>query len=208
MSEPVDTTAWPHLMLPGAAEGPVLVALHGTGGDEGDMAAFVRGMAPAAPVLAPRGRVREGRMARYFAREPDDPFRFPDLAERTDELAAFLRAALHAHGLVGRPLHAVGFSNGANAATSLMLRHPGLLARAVLLRGLLPAPPPAGLDLAGTPVLVAAGRADALVPPAMVEDLVRALRAVGAGVVEHWSPGGHGLGPDDVEAARTFLAAA
>ena len=64
--------------------------LHGTGGDEREMLAFGRSLLPGAPVLAPRGRIREGGAARFFSRTPQDPFRFPDLPERIDELAAFV----------------------------------------------------------------------------------------------------------------------
>jgi predicted esterase len=181
--------------------------LHGTGGDEREMLALGRTLAPGAALLAPRGRVSEGGMARYFSRLPSDPFAFPDLEERTDDLAAFVLAARAEGGLDGRPLVAVGYSNGANAATSLMLRHPGLLAGAALLRGLMPAPAPEGLDLAGTRVLVAAGRADRLVPEPLTRRLAEALRAAGAEVRERWSQAGHGLEPGDLEEVARWLAA-
>lgn len=205
---PATVPGWRYRVDPGgAAPGePALLMLHGTGGDEHEMLALGRSLAPTAPVIAPRGRVSEHGMARFFSRSPDDPFRFPDLAERTDELAAFVRDALAAHGLAARPLLAVGYSNGANAAVDLMLRHPGLLAGAALLRPLLPSAPPAGLDLTGTRVLVAAGRADQMIPEPMVRRLVEALRAAGADVTEHWSDVGHGLTQGDLAAAADLVA--
>ena len=130
------------------------------------MIALGRRLAPRAPLIAPRGRVSEGGMARFFTREPSDPFRFPDLRERTRELAEFVDEALAARDLAGRPVVAVGYSNGANVATSLLLHHPGVLSGAALLRGMLPAPAPEGLDLSGVRVLVAAGRQDTLHPSA------------------------------------------
>jgi predicted esterase len=185
---------------------PALLMLHGTGGDEQEMLALGRSLAPAAPLIAPRGRVSEHGMARFFSRSPADPFLFPDLDERTDELAAFIRDAVAAHGLDDRPLVAVGYSNGANAAVSVMLRHPGLLAGGALLRPLLPSAPPAGLDLSGTRVLVAAGRADQMIPEPTVRELVRALREAGADVTEHWSNVGHGLTQGDLAAAADLIA--
>lgn len=186
---------------------PVLLMLHGTGGDEHEMLQLGRSLHPTAPVIAPRGSVSEGGMARFFRRTPQDPFRFPDLPERIDELAAFVRAAIGAHGLDGRPVMATGYSNGANAAAALLLLHPGLLAGGALLRPMLPAPAPAGLDLRGTRVLLAAGHADAMIPPDRVLALAGALRAAGAQVQEHWSPVGHGLVRGDLEAAAAFLSA-
>ena len=198
---------WRYEYAPGD-EGPVLLMLHGTGGDEREMIALGRRLAPRAPLIAPRGRVSERGMARFFTREPSDPFRFPDLRERTRELAEFVDEALTARDLAGRPVVAVGYSNGANAATSLLLHQPGVLSGAALLRGMLPAPAPEGLDLSGVRVLVAAGREDTLIPPPAAERLLAALRAHGADVTERWEPGGHGLTQGDLAAAASWLAAA
>lgn len=205
---PADDAAvarWRHEALPGEAGHPALLMLHGTGGDERDMLRLGRALAPGAPLLAPRGRVSEGGMARYFARLPDAPFTFPDLDERIDDLAGFVRAAVARYGLEGRPLVGVGYSNGANAASALLLRHPGLLDGAVVLRGLLPTAPRPGLDLSGAQVLVAPGRGDALVPPAMAQALIDALRTAGAEVTEAWAPGGHGLTDADLQTASAWL---
>jgi phospholipase/carboxylesterase len=198
---------WRYEYAPGG-EGPVLLMLHGTGGDEREMIALGRRLAPRAHLLAPRGRVSDGGMARFFTREPSDPFRFPDLRERTRELAQFVDEALADRDLAGRPIVAVGYSNGANVATSLLLHHPGVLSGAALLRGLLPAPAPEGLDLSGVRVLVAAGRGDTLIPPAVVERLLTALRAHGADVSERWEPGGHGLTQEDLVGTASWLGAA
>lgn len=197
---------WRHQFAPGDAALPALLMLHGTGGDEREVVALGRSLAPGAALLAPRGPVLEGGMARFFSRSPDDAFAFPDLDERIDDLAAFVRAALVEYDLGGRRLYAVGYSNGANAATALMMRHPGLLDGAVLLRGLLPSPMPDDLDMGGVRVLTAAGTADPLIPEPMVRALVTALRARGADVTEHWSARGHGLGQDDLDAASAWLA--
>lgn len=204
---PAAPSGWRYVLEPGDGAGPVLLLLHGTGGDESDLVALGQTVAPGATLLSPRGRVLENGMPRFFSRTTAGSFEFPDLAERTDELAGFVRAARREHGLEGRPTVAVGYSNGANAATSLMLRHPGLLRGAALLRGMLPSPVPEGLDLSGTRVLVAAGRSDQMIPVAMADELARALRRHGADVTERWSPGGHGLGRDDIPALADWLSA-
>lgn len=196
---------WRHEFVPGDPALPTLLMLHGTGGDEREMVALGRTLAPCAAIVSPRGRVSEGGMARFFRRSPGDRFDFPDLGERIDELAALVRAALVEYDLGARRLYAVGYSNGANAATALMIRHPGLLDGAVLLRGLLPCPVPADLDMAGVRVLTAAGTTDTLIPAPMVGALIDTLRARGAEVTEHWSPRGHELGDDDLDAAAAWL---
>lgn len=210
MTNPHDGAAilagWRHEYVPGDPALPALLMLHGTGGDEREMVALGRTLAPGAAIVSPRGNVSEGGMARFFSRSPRDPFVFPDLEERIDELAAFVRAALVEYDLGGRPIYAVGYSNGANAATALMLRHPGLIDGGVLLRGLLPAPAPEGLEMEGVRVLTAAGTADTMIPEPMVRALVETLRSHGADVTEHWSGRGHGLGQDDLDAATAWLA--
>lgn len=198
------TTGW-HYVLEEGGDGPALLMLHGTGGDERDMLGLGRALVPDATLVAPRGRISEGGMARFFSRTAADPFVFPDFDERIDDLAAFVRRAVEEHALDGRALYAVGYSNGANAAVGLMLRHPGLIAGAALLRPMLPAPPPAGLDLVGTRVLVAAGEADTMIPPPRVRDLVVALRDAGAEVEERWEATGHGLTQEDLGATARWL---
>ena len=198
---------WRYEYAPGD-DGPVLLMLHGTGGDEHEMIAFGRSLAPGAALIAPRGRVSEGGMARFFTREPSDPFRFPDLRERTRELADFVDEALAAHDLTGRPVVAVGYSNGANVAGSLLLHHPGVLSGAALLRGLLPAARSRrsrSLRRARAGGRRAAGRPD---PPGGRRGLLTTLRAHGADVTERWAPGGHGLTQEDLAAVAAWLAEA
>lgn len=199
-------TGWSHQAATGDGSLPALLMLHGTGGDEREIIHLGRSLAPGAALIAPRGRVSEGGMARFFSRSPEDPFRFPDLEERIDELAAFVRAALLEYGLGTSRLYAVGYSNGANAATALLLRHPGLLHGAVLLRGLLPAQAPEDLHMGDVRVLIAAGEDDVMIPAPMARTLAATLRQRGADVTEHWSARGHGLGQDDLDAASAWLA--
>lgn len=198
--------SWRHEFVPGESALPALVMLHGTGGSEREMVALGRSLAPGAALFAPGGRVNEGETARYYARSPDDPFDVPDLPERIDELASVVRAALLEYELGRRRVYAVGYSTGANAATALMIRHPGLLDGAVLLRGLLPCAIPVGLHLGGVRLLIAAGSTDAVVPPNRVRGLIAAMGDRGAEITEHWSARGHGLGQDDLDAASAWLA--
>ncbi len=197
---------WHHVHVAGDPAAPTLLLLHGTGGDETDLVELGRAVAPGATLISPRGRVLENGMPRFFSRTAGEAFVFPDLAERTDELADFVRAAASKYGVAPGGLWAVGFSNGANVAASLMLRHPGLLRGGVLLRALLPAPAPDGLDLTGTHVLVSAGSADQMIPPALSRVLIATLRDHGAEVTEHWADSGHGLVHEDLTVACDWLA--
>ncbi len=130
----------------------------------------------------------------------------PDLIRRSRDLATFVGAATAAYELDPKRVFAVGFSNGANIAASLLLLHPGVLAGAVLLRAMVPLEPPQRPDLTGVPVYIAAGRFDPLVPVANAERLASLLTEAGADVRLAWDDQGHNLAPDEVDAARRWLA--
>jgi phospholipase/carboxylesterase len=154
-----------HVFEPGRS-GWTLLLLHGTGGDEHDLVPLGRQLAPGAALLSPRGKVLEGGVARrFFRRLAVGQLDIPDLLERADELAQFVRAAPGAYGLDARRIVAVGLSNGANIAVSLLWRHPGLLRGAALLRPMLPYEPEPLPELQGTEVLVAAGAHDPYTSP-------------------------------------------
>jgi predicted esterase len=188
---------------PGA---PTLILLHGTGGDENDLLPLGRMLDERAALLSPRGKVLENGMPRFFRRLSMGVFDEEDLVNRTHELASFAKEAASEYGLDPKRLFAVGFSNGANIAASLLLLHPGLLAGAVLLRAMTPFELETLPDLSGTPVYLAAGRSDQMIPPESTERLAELLRGAGAEVTLDWQPGGHGIGRAEVEAARAWLA--
>src|ERR671921_944564 len=187
---------------PGA---PTLILLHGTGGDENDLLPLGRMLDERAALLSPRGKVLENGMPRFFRRLSMGVFDEEDLVNRTHELASFVEEAASEYSLDPKRLFAVGFSNGANIAASLLLLHPGLLAGAVLLRAMTPFELETLPDLSGTPVYLAAGRSDQMIPPENTERLAELLREAGAEVTLNWQPGGHNLGRAEIETARYWF---
>ncbi len=193
-----------HRFTPGS--GPVLLLLHGTGGNEDDLLDLGQSLLPKAALLSPRGNVLENGMPRFFRRLAAGVFDIPDLIVRTHELAEFVSAARQTYELNDRPIVAVGYSNGANIAASLFLLRPEVLAGGVLLRAMLPLEPPLKPNLANVPVLLAAGRHDAMIPSAGTEALASALRAAGAEVTLEWTEGGHELHAPEITNAARWLA--
>jgi phospholipase/carboxylesterase len=187
-------------------DAPTLLLLHGTGGDENDLLPIGRMLDEQAALLSPRGKVLEYGMPRFFRRLAEGVFDHEDLVNRTRELGEFVERAVDEYGIDRRRLFAAGFSNGANIAASLLLMYPRLLAGAILLRAMVPFEPERTPDLSGTPVYLAAGRSDQMVPPENTEQLARLLREAGAEVTLDWQPGGHGIGPEEVQAARNWFA--
>lgn len=189
-----------------SAGGITLLLLHGTGGDENDLMPLGRSLLPGAGMLSPRGKVMERGAPRFFRRLAEGVFDQEDLTRRTEELAQFIEAATATYALERDGIVAVGFSNGANIAGSLLLRKPGLLRGAVLLSPMVPYEPDSLPDLAGTSVFIGAGRNDPIAPAEQVERLEAMLREAGADVTAHWQNAGHTVTKDEIDAARRWIA--
>lgn len=181
-----------------------LLLLHGTGGDEHDLLPLAPLVAPGARAISPRGAVLEHGMPRFFRRLAEGVFDLDDLRVRTDELADFLAAAAHTYGFDASQVTAIGFSNGANIATALLLQRPEALAGAVLLRPMLAYEPATVPPLAGRRVLVASGQRDPIAPPEHGARLARLLRGAGADVSEAPADAAHTLTRADVAAAHDW----
>jgi predicted esterase len=185
---------------------PTLLLLHGTGGDENDLVPLAKLVAPEAGWLTIRGNVLEQGMPRFFRRLAEGVFDLDDLHRRTRELARFLDAAAAQYGFSAARLFALGFSNGANIAASLLLTRPEVLAGGVLIRAMVPFEPGTAVDLSRHDVLLSQGRQDPLISPAGAERLATLFRESGARVELAWQPGGHGLTQGDVAVASRWLA--
>lgn len=187
-------------------ESPItLLALHGTGGNEHDLVPLARQLAPRAAILSPRGKVLENGMPRFFRRLAEGVFDLEDLTRRTHELADFVAEASARYTFDPARVVAVGFSNGANIASSLLLLRPETLAGAVLFRGMVPIVPGKQPDLVGIRVLLSNGRRDPLVTIEEAERLRALLTSAGADVTLAWQSSGHDLTPADVPLARKWL---
>lgn len=198
---------WPHEYLPGADTAPVLLALHGTGGTERDGIYLAQQLDPRATVIAPRGRVTEQGMTRWFRRLEEGVFDVDDVERRSDDLAEWTTDLITQQALAGRPLVAVGFSNGANMALATALRHPTLVSRVIAFSGMYPfGDRPAQASLSGVKLLLLNGHDDPMAPRASVERLQAVATELGADSTRVERPGGHGVSADELEEARRWLA--
>lgn len=196
-----------HRWEPREGSDRTLLLLHGTGGDEHDLIPLGDLLDREANLLSPRGQVLENGMPRFFRRLAEGVFDIPDLKARTEALGEFISAASAEYRFPTDGVTAVGFSNGANIAAALLLMRPGLVKEAVLLRAMVPLEVSPLPSLEGTRVFIAAGERDPIIPPSNSEQLARMLKDAGADVTLRWSPVGHQLTRDDVDAARAWLLA-
>lgn len=201
----MSTLAFEHVFTPALhSPAPTLLLLHGTGGDEHDMLPLA-GLMPGANVLSPRGQVLEQGMPRFFRRLAEGVFDVDDLTRRAGELADFVTAAAAHYRFDASRVVAMGFSNGANIASAVLLLRPGVLKGAVLLRAMVPLEPEPLPSITGTRVLISNGTMDPIVPAAETERLARLLQRAGADVEVHWQPAAHQLMPGDFAVAKTWL---
>jgi predicted esterase len=137
--KPPDELGFVHVFVPAEnSTAPTLLMLHGTGGDERDLLPLGAELWPGAGLLGVRGKVLEDGMPRFFRRFAEGVFDVEDLKSRTEELAQFIDAASERYEFSKKKLIAVGYSNGANMAASLILLHPHHLAAAILFRPMVP----------------------------------------------------------------------
>jgi phospholipase/carboxylesterase len=190
-------------VAPSVPARPPMLLLHRTGGDENDLIEAARRVAPGSALLAIRGNVLEDGKPRFFRRVARGQFDLEDLKRRTDELAEFIAWARDAYDLAA-PI-AFGFSNGANIAWSLVLRHPRSLGAAVLMRPYFAYDPRPVGELNGISVLVIAGRLDTTVVPERANELPQLLSEAGARVSLKWIEAGHDFSIDDEKLASEWI---
>ncbi|MCQ4085315.1 alpha/beta hydrolase [Saccharibacillus sp. JS10] len=195
-----------HIFQKGSNENlPTIVVFHGTGGTENDLIPLAEMIAPGASILSLRGNISENGMSRFFRRLAEGVFDEEDLIFRTNEIRDFLSEAAEQYGFDVSNLVALGYSNGANIAASLMFHFDQAFKGAMLHHPMVPI---RGLELPnmnGIQVFVGAGRNDGMVPADNTEELVQLLEGAGAEVKANWEHFGHQLTRTEVEAARRWF---
>lgn len=186
------------------AEKPTLLLLHGTGGNELDLLPLAGMIDDEASVLSVRGNVLENGMPRFFRRLAEGVFDEEDLIFRTKELNDFLDDAAGKYDFDRNNVMAIGYSNGANIAASLLFHYPNALKGAILHHPMVPRRGIDLPDLTGTSVFIAAGTNDPICPPQESEELQSLLEKAGADAHLHWEDKGHQLTQQEAEAAAKW----
>jgi phospholipase/carboxylesterase len=183
---------------------PVLLLLHGTGGTEQDLLPIAELIDPDASVLSVRGNVLENGMPRFFRRLAEGVFDEKDLVFRTEELNAFINKAAVDYDFDRSNVIAIGYSNGANIAASLLFHYENALKGAVLHHPMVPLRGIKLPDLNAIQVFIAAGENDPICPMKESEDLAELLTDAGAVTTLQWEANGHSLTRTEIEAAAKW----
>ena len=193
-----------HEFVPGSSNRTLLL-LHGTGGNERDLIPLGHELDPNASLLSPRGKILENGMPRFFRRLAEGVFDVEDLKQRANELADFVATAAQHYKLAANQIIAVGYSNGANIAASMLLLRPEILRAAILFRAMVPLVPEGLPNLSSVRVWIGAGDQDPIIPASEAQRLAELLRRAGADVTIRFANATHGLTDADVRTARHWL---
>ncbi|WP_216831334.1 alpha/beta hydrolase [Alkalihalobacterium elongatum] len=183
---------------------PTLLLLHGTGGNELDLLPLTARIDDEASVLSVRGNVLENGMPRFFRRLAEGIFDEADLIFRTHELNQFLDEAAEEYHFDRNNIIAIGYSNGANIAASLLFHYENALKGAILHHPMVPRRGIQLPDLSGKSVFIAAGTNDPICSPLESSELQSLLEKANSEVELHWVDRGHQLTSEEVEAAAKW----
>lgn len=194
-----------HLFIKGSDQTkPTLLLLHGTGGTERDLLPLAAEIDPSANVLSVRGNILENGMSRFFRRLAEGIFDEEDLIFRTKELNEFLDEAAEQYEFNRTNILALGYSNGANIAASLLFHYENALSGAILHHPMVPRRGIALPDLTDAPIFISAGTNDPICPSKESEELYDLLEKAHAKVDIHWESNQHQLTYSEVDAAAKW----
>jgi phospholipase/carboxylesterase len=183
---------------------PTLLLLHGTGGNELDLLPIAGRIDDEASILSVRGNVLENGMPRFFRRLAEGVLDEEDLIYRTNELNQFLDEAAEKYDFDRDNIIAIGYSNGANIAASLLFHYQHALQGAILHHPMVPRKGIELPDLSGVSVFIAAGTNDPICSPMESNELQSLLEKAHAQVELHWGNRGHQLTANEVDAAALW----
>jgi phospholipase/carboxylesterase len=192
----------------------LVVLLHGYGADGDDLiglASHWQQLLPGAAFVAPHAPTRvPGAPSgfQWFPISRIDPHEMQNgVAMAAPGIAQFLDEELDRLGLPPDRLALAGFSQGAMLSLHLGLNRAVAPAAIVGFSGLLAGPPPAQGHK--PPILLTHGDADQVIPVGALFAAVGALGLAGLPLQWHLAPGmGHGIDPEGLDLAGTFLALA
>ncbi|WP_435115172.1 alpha/beta hydrolase [Halolamina sp. C58] len=198
---------------PDSDTGNAVFVLHGRGADEQDLLPVADRLPGDRHIVSFRApdRLRGGYTwydldlsgGGLESSQPD-----PDGFRRSlDVVAESVDAAVDAYDLDPDSLGLLGFSQGAITSLSTVLERPDTFAWVAAHHGYLAEShadrSPDGIE--GKPVFVAAGAADQIIPASRSEAAAEGMREAGADVTFGTFEGGHGIGPDELDAVQEFV---
>ena len=144
-------------------------------------------------------------MPRFFRRLSEGVFDIEDLKIRSHELADFIQKCSFHYKFKLEKTIAIGFSNGANIAVSMLFLRPEVLQGAILFRAMVPFIPDSLPNLLNKKILLSAGLQDPIVSRNETENLYRLFQKTNAITTLKWQSSSHNLIQDDILVAKSWI---
>lgn len=188
----------------GIEEEPVLILLHGTGGNENSLMDVGKALNDQATLIGIRGKTLENGYPRFFNRLEEGIFDEEDLEARAIELHEFILTLVKENQLDLADVVLVGYSNGANIGVRLLLDYPESYQKAVLFHPMYPVVVDDKTDLSQTHIFATMGEQDPIVTVFESYRVMELLKDRGAEIIEEWTKN-HQLTFLEVERAKKWL---
>lgn len=181
-----------------------LLLLHGTGGNENDLINIGKIIDPEANILSPRGNINESGYYRFFKRYGMGKYDIDSLEEETKALKDFIEETAETYNFNVNQVIAVGFSNGANIAQSLLQLYGKIIAGAILFSPSYLQPEVAFKSLDHLPVFLSMSAVDPYSPFELSKKLEHDLKETKANLYTCWHDEGHRLSYPILEVAKSW----
>lgn len=187
-----------------------LLLLHSTGGDEHQLLAIADIIAPSHPILSIRGRINQQGSNRYFKlRGPGGftkaNFDLDSLAEESRWLADEIKILTIKHEIKLQNMIALGYSNGANVALSMLLKGICQFDKVIAFHGMQLEPISQPHQVDQTKVFLSYAKNDPMIPENEFALLKTDLERAGCQIDSFESTSGHQLIQEEVLAAKIWL---
>lgn len=193
-----------HIFIKNDTTHPTLVLFHGTGGDEYDLVSIANAIDDKASILSLRGAVNENGLNRFFKRIKPGVFDEEDLKKRTLDIIAFLKEHIKTYNLDETNIIALGYSNGANIISSILMHEPSLFSGALLHHPMVPYKHMEVPPLHKKNIFMAAGENDPICDKDDPIKLELLFKEAGARVTLKWYYQGHQLTELEVRDAKVW----
>ncbi|MFW5838605.1 MAG: alpha/beta hydrolase [Bacillota bacterium] len=193
-----------HIFIKNNPSHPTLVLFHGTGGDEYDLVSIAKEIDDKASILSLRGSVNENGLNRFFKRIKPGVFDEEDLRKQSLDIIAFLKAHIKTYNLDDTNIIALGYSNGANIISSILLHDPTLFKGALLHHPMVPYKHMEVPSLNKKAIFIAAGENDPICDKDEPIKLKALYEEKGADVTLTWYYQGHQLTELEIQDAKAW----
>ncbi|MBF0715571.1 alpha/beta hydrolase [Gemelliphila palaticanis] len=192
-----------HIYKQGKSDAPVLVLLHGTGGNENSLMQLAPILNEDSSILSIRGEVNENGALRFFKRKAEGIYDVEDLFYRGKLLREFIEKCSREYNFSLENVVFVGFSNGSNIAINLLLEHSDYFKKGILFAPLYPLNSENN-NLESTNIFISTGNNDPITPVKESDHIEQMFLDKGASVTRFYV-NSHEITPQSLSAAKEWL---